>query len=49
VKLAVGADADLTVFVPARVIDRVTIENQARFSEGISHVLVGGRSEAIAL
>ncbi len=41
-RLAVGADADVTVFDPARVIDRATYEKPAQFSEGIRHVLVGG-------
>jgi len=41
-RLAVGADADITVFDPARVIDRATYEKPAQFSEGIRHVLVGG-------
>jgi N-acyl-D-aspartate/D-glutamate deacylase len=41
-RLAVGADADVTVFDAARVIDRATYEKPAQFSEGIRHVLVGG-------
>jgi len=38
-----GADADLTVFDPARIIDRATFEQPAQFSAGIEHVLVEGR------
>src|SRR5262245_31427094 len=41
-RIAVGADADITVFDPARVIDRATYEKPAQYSEGIRHVLVGG-------
>ena len=41
-RLAVGADADITVFDPARVIDRATYEKPAQYSEGIRHVIVGG-------
>jgi dihydroorotase len=41
-RIAVGADADLTVFDAARVLDRATYEKPAQFSEGIRHVLVGG-------
>lgn len=41
-RLQVGADADIAVFDPARVIDRATFESPARYSEGIPHVLVGG-------
>ncbi|MCA1584641.1 MAG: amidohydrolase family protein [Acidobacteria bacterium] len=41
-RIAVGADADLTVFDAARVIDRATYEKPAQYSEGIRHVLVGG-------
>jgi dihydroorotase len=38
----VGADADLTLFDPARVIDRATFEDPWQPSAGIVHVLVSG-------
>jgi len=41
-RLQVGADADLTVFDPDKVIDRATFDNPAQYSEGISYVLVNG-------
>ena len=41
-RLAVGADADITVFDPARVIDAATFEKPATASAGIQHVLVAG-------
>jgi N-acyl-D-aspartate/D-glutamate deacylase len=41
-RLAVGADADITVFDPVRVVDKATFENPAQYSEGIAYVLVGG-------
>jgi N-acyl-D-aspartate/D-glutamate deacylase len=41
-RLKVGADADITVFDAARVIDRATYEKPAQYSEGIQHVIVGG-------
>jgi dihydroorotase len=41
-RIAVGADADITVFDPARVIDRATFEKPAQYSEGIQYVLVNG-------
>ncbi len=41
-RVKVGADADLTIFNPATVIDRATFEQPAQYSEGIRHVLVGG-------
>lgn len=40
-RVKVGADADLTVFDPQRVIDKATYEKVA-YSEGIEYVLVGG-------
>jgi dihydroorotase len=41
-RIAAGADADITVFDPARVIDRATFDNPAQYSEGIPYVLVDG-------
>jgi dihydroorotase len=41
-RIAVGADADIAVFDPARVMDRATFENPAQYSEGIEYVLVNG-------
>lgn len=41
-RLKEGADADVTVFDAATVIDRATYEKPAQFSTGIRHVLVAG-------
>ncbi len=41
-RLQAGADADITVFDPERVIDRATFDKPAQYSEGIPHVLVNG-------
>jgi N-acyl-D-aspartate/D-glutamate deacylase len=41
-RIRVGADADLTIFDPERVIDRATYEEPAKYSEGINYVLVNG-------
>ncbi|GAC1670441.1 MAG: amidohydrolase family protein [Candidatus Acidiferrum sp.] len=41
-RIRVGADADITVFDPERVIDRATYEQPLQHSEGIQFVLVNG-------
>jgi N-acyl-D-aspartate/D-glutamate deacylase len=41
-RLKVGADADISVFDPLRVIDKATFENPAQYSEGFRHVMVEG-------
>jgi dihydroorotase len=43
-RIRVGADADITVFDPARVIDKATFEEPLQYSEGIEFVLVNGVS-----
>ncbi len=42
-RIAVGADADITVFDPATVIDRATFTQGSLPSAGIAHVLVHGQ------
>lgn len=42
-RIRVGADADLTVFDPATVIDRATYEDATLPSAGIPYVIVGGQ------
>ncbi len=41
-RIRLGADADLTIFDAARVIDRATYREPSLPSEGIQHVLVNG-------
>jgi dihydroorotase len=41
-RLKVGADADITIFDPATVIDRATYEKPDQSSSGFVHVLVNG-------
>jgi len=38
----VGADADMTLFDPAKVIDRATYQQPTLTSAGIPYVIVGG-------
>ena len=40
--LSVGADADITVFDPNKIIDHATFERPAQYSEGAMYVLVNG-------
>ena len=42
-RIKVGADADISVFDPARVIDKATYEKPAQYSEGFQYVMVGGK------
>jgi N-acyl-D-aspartate/D-glutamate deacylase len=41
-RIRVGADADITVFDPAVIIDKATFEEPLQYSAGISFVLVNG-------
>jgi N-acyl-D-aspartate/D-glutamate deacylase len=41
-RIRVGADADISIFDPQRVIDKATYEEPLQFSEGIPYVLVNG-------
>lgn len=41
-RLKIGADADISVFDPARVIDKSTFEKPAQYSDGFRYVMVGG-------
>jgi N-acyl-D-aspartate/D-glutamate deacylase len=41
-RIRVGADADLTIFDPERIIDRATYEKPAEFSSGVNYVFVDG-------
>jgi dihydroorotase len=41
-RIRVGADADITIFDPARVIDKATFNEPLQYSEGIPFVLVNG-------
>jgi len=41
-RIRVGADADLTIFDPARIIDKATYDEPLQYSEGIPFVLVNG-------
>ena len=41
-RLQIGADADITVFDPSTLIDRSSIKDPGRESEGVQYVLVAG-------
>ncbi len=41
-RVRVGADADLTVFDPDRIIDKATFDEPMQYSEGIQFVFVNG-------
>jgi N-acyl-D-aspartate/D-glutamate deacylase len=42
-RIKVGADADVTVFDPATVIDKATYEDATIPSAGVPFVIVGGQ------
>ena len=42
-RLQIGADADLTIFDPATLVDRSTVVTPAVESEGVRYVLVAGQ------
>jgi dihydroorotase len=41
-RIQVGADADITIFNPNRIIDKATFEKGLEFSAGIEYVMVNG-------
>jgi N-acyl-D-aspartate/D-glutamate deacylase len=41
-RIRISADADITIFDPARVIDKATFDEPLQYSEGIPFVLVNG-------
>ena len=41
-RIKIGADADIVVFNPDKVIDKATFEYAAQYSEGIENVMVAG-------
>ena len=41
-RVKIGADADIVVFNPDKIIDKATFENAAQYSEGVEHVMVAG-------
>ena len=41
-RIRIGADADITVFDPQRIIDKATFEDPLQYSDGIQFVLVNG-------
>src|SRR5277367_1554946 len=41
-RIRIGADADVTIFDPAKIIDKATYDEPLQYSEGIDFVLVNG-------
>ena len=41
-RIQIGADADITIFDPDKVIDKATFDKGLAFSEGIEYVIVNG-------
>ena len=42
-RFRVGSVADVTMFDPDRIIDRATVADPGQESDGVVHVMVGGR------
>jgi dihydroorotase len=41
-RISIGANADITIFDPEKIIDQATYEEPAKYSMGITYVLVNG-------
>jgi dihydroorotase len=41
-RIRIGADADIAIFDPEKVMDKATFKEPIKYSEGISYVLVNG-------
>jgi len=41
-RIQVGADADITIFNAAKIIDKASFEKGLSFSEGVEFVIVNG-------
>lgn len=41
-RIRVGADADITIFDPGKIIDKATFDDPLQYSQGVQFVLVNG-------